>query len=142
MRGIARRRSQRRILEGAAIASVLSGAPSVANAVAGGSVRSAVEYALHATRAVGTLVPPGRPGLVRGAAIHAGISLVAAEFLGFALPRERSIMCGAFGGLLLGVVNLAVIAPRFFPLIAELELAPQIADNIAFGIVFAAVADR
>jgi hypothetical protein len=79
---------------------------------------------------------------VRGATIHAVISLVAAELLGSVLPRERSVVWGAFGGLLLGVVNLAVIAPRFYPLIAELELAPQIADNIAFGIVFAAVADR
>jgi len=140
--GIARRRDQRRILEGAAIASVLSGAPSVANAFAGGSVRSAVEYALQATTAVGTLAPPGRPGLVRGATIHVVISLAVAELLGFALPRERSVIWGAFGGLLLGVVNLAVIAPRFYPLIAELELAPQIADNIAFGVVFAAVADR
>lgn len=103
---IARRRDQRRILEGAAVA------------------------------------PPGRPGLVRGVAIHAVISVLAGELLGFVLPRERSVLWGAVGGLLLGVVNLGVIAPRFYPVIAELELAPQIADNIAFGVAFAAVADR
>jgi hypothetical protein len=141
-RWIARRRDHRRILEGAAVASVLSGAPSLATVLAGGSVGSAVEHAIGATRVIGTLAPSGRPGLVRGAAIHAVISVAAAELLGCALPRERSVAWGAVGGLLLGVVNLGVIAPRFYPLIAELELAPQLADNIAFGVVFAAVADR
>jgi hypothetical protein len=101
-----------------------------------------VQYAIDATTAIGTVAPPGRPGLVRGVAIHAVISVLAGELLGFVLPRERSVLWGAVGGLLLGVVNLGVIAPRFYPVIAELELAPQIADNIAFGVAFAAVADR
>ena len=109
---ITRRRDQRRILEGAAVASVLSAAPSVANAIAGGSVRSAVQYGIDATRAIGTIVPPGRPGFVRGAAIHGVISVGAAELLGFTLPRERSLAWGAIGGLLLGVVNLGLIAPE------------------------------
>jgi hypothetical protein len=139
---LARRRNQRRILEGAAVASLLSGAPSVATALAGGSVRSALEYAIDATRAVGTLSPSGRPGFVRGAVIHTAISVAAAELLGLTLPRERSIAWGAVGGLLLGVVNVGVIARLFYPAIAELALGPQIADNIAFGVVFAAVADR
>jgi hypothetical protein len=138
----ARRRDQRRILEGAAVASLLSGAPSVATALAGGSVRSAVTYAIDATRAVGTLAPSGRPGFVRGALIHTVISVAAAELLGSTLPQERSVAWGALAGLVLGVVNVGVIARRRYPLIAELALAPQIADNIAFGVVFAAVADR
>ena len=139
---VAPRRDQRRILEGAAVASVLSGAPSVVTALAGGSARAAVWNAIDATRAIGSLTPSGRPGFVRGAVVHVVISVGAAEVLGYLLPRERSIAWGALGGLLLGVINLGVIAPRFYPLVAELELAPQIADNIAFGIVFAAVADR
>jgi hypothetical protein len=114
----------------------------VATAFASGSVREAVVYAIDATRAIGTLTPSGRPGFVRGAVVHVVISVGAAEVLGFLLPRERSVAWGALGGLLLGVINLGVIAPRLYPLVAELELAPQIADNIAFGVVFAAVADR
>ncbi len=107
-----------------------------------GSVRSAVAYAVDATKAIGTLTPSGRPGFVRGAVVHVVISVGAAELLGLALPRERSVAWGALGGLLLGVVNVGVIARRFYPLIAELEFAPQIADNVAFGVVFALVADR
>jgi hypothetical protein len=136
------RRDQRRILEGAAVASVLSGAPSVTTALARGSVRGAVRYGIDATTAIGTVVPPGRPGFVRGAAVHMVISVAAAELLGYTLPRERSVLWGAGAGLILGVVNVAVIARLFYPAVAELELPPQIADNIAFGVVFAAVADR
>lgn len=136
------RRTQRRVLEGAAAASLLSGVPSVTRALLRGSPRSAVAYAIEATRTVGSIAPSGRPGFVRGAAIHTVISVVAGELLGLVLPRERSIGWGALGGLTLGVVNVGLIAPRRYPLIAELDLAPQIADNIAFGVVFAAVADR
>jgi nucleoside-diphosphate-sugar epimerase len=78
---IAQQQTQPRILEGAAVASVLSGAPSVATTLARGSARSAVDYAIAATRAVGTIAPSGRPGFVRGAAIHGVISIVAGELL-------------------------------------------------------------
>jgi hypothetical protein len=135
-------RSQRRIVEGALVGSVLSGAPSLSYAVAGGSPRTALAYGLDATRAIGTLLPDGRPGLIRGGVLHGVISLAAAELLGLGLPRNRSLAWGALGGLMIGVVNLAVIAPRRFPAIAAFDLGPQIADNVAFGIVFAAVADR
>jgi hypothetical protein len=135
-------RSQRRIVEGALVASVLSGAPSVTHAIAGGSPRAALSYALAATRAIGTLLPDGRPGLIRGGMLHGVISLAGAELLAHLLPREHSVAWGALGGLAIGVVNLAVIAPRRFPAIAAFDLGPQIADNVAFGIVFAAVADR
>ncbi len=136
------RRRQRCVLQGAAVASVLSGTPSFGHAVATGGLRSALAYGVDATRAVGTLLPPGRPGLVRGAVTHAAISLASAELLAYMLPREHSVAWGTFAGLLLGVVNLGLIAPRWFPLIAEFELGPQIADNVAFGAIFAAVADR
>jgi hypothetical protein len=139
---LATRRPQRRILEAAAVASVLSGAPSVTHALTQGTVRSAARYAVDATRAIGTLVPPGRPGLVRGAVVHAAISLLVAEALAVALPREQSILWGTLAGAGVGVLNIGVIARRRFPLIAALALGPQIADNAAFGAVFAAVADR
>lgn len=127
---------------GAAAASVLSGAPSLAHAVATGTLRSALGYGIDATSAIGSLIPPGRPGLVRGATVHVVISVTAAELLAYTLPREHSVVWGGFAGLVLGCVNVGVIAPRFFPLIAELELGPQIADNVAFGALFAVVVDR
>lgn len=135
-------RSRRRILEGAAVAAVLSGVPSTSWALVRSSPREALRAGREATRTIGTLVPPGRPGLVRGAAAHLAISLAVAEALGRGLPRERSVRWGALAGLGIGWLNLAVIAPRAFPALAALPLGPQLADNAAFGAVFAAVVDR
>jgi hypothetical protein len=130
------------ILEGAAVAAVLSGAPSTAWALAHGSPRSAIDGGLEATRAIGTLVWPGSPGIIRGAVAHGAISLAVGGALGLTLPRERSVAWGAVAGLAVGWVNLAVIARRRYPAIAVLPLGPQLADNAAFGAIFAAVADR
>jgi hypothetical protein len=136
-------RPQRRILEGAAVASVLSGGPSMVRALAvQRSVAGAARYGLSATRAIGTIMPPGRPGLVRGAVLHGVISVTVAEALGLALPRERSVLLGAVLGFGVGVVNLGVIARRRYPALAALPLGAQLADHAAFGAVFAAVADR
>ena len=136
-------RPQRRVLEGAAVASVLSGAPSVIHALASRrSLRGAARYGLEATRAIGTVVPPGRRGLVRGAILHGVISVAVAEGLGAVLPRERSVTWGAVAGFGVGVLNLGIVARRWFPELAALPLGAQLADNAAFGAVFAAVADR
>jgi hypothetical protein len=136
------RRDQRRILEGAAVAAVLSGTPSSLHAVIGGSPTAALRQGLAATRAIGTLVAPGRPGVVRGAVVHLAISLGVGELLGATLPRRGSIAAGAAAGAGIGWLNLAVIARRRYPALAALPLGPQLADNAAFGAVFAAVADR
>jgi hypothetical protein len=136
-------RSQRRIVEGAAVAALLSGTPSVVHALATRrSLGGAARYGLEATRAIGTVVPPGRRGLVRGAVIHGVISVAVAEGLGLVLPRERSVAWGAVAGFGVGVLNLGVVARRWFPELAALPLGAQLADNAAFGAVFAAVADR
>lgn len=124
------------------MASVLSGAPSTFSAlVTSRSLPTTVRYAFDATRAVGTLVPPGRPALIKGAAVHVGISLAMAEVLARTLPDEHSVAWAALAGLAMGAVNVAVIGRRF-PAIRALPLGPQLADNIAFGIVFAAAVDR
>jgi hypothetical protein len=87
-------------------------------------------------------VAPGSPGLIRGALAHGVISLAVGGGLGVALPRRRSVAWGAVAGLTIGWVNLAIIARRRYPAIAALPLGPQLADNVAFGAIFAAVADR
>ncbi len=130
------------MLEGALVASVLSGAPSVVHAIASGSAREGLGYAIDATRAIGTILPPGRPGLIRGGVLHGVISLAAAELLALTVPRKRSLLWGPLAGLVIGVLNLGVIAPRRFPALAAFDLGPQIADHVAFGLVFIAVADR
>lgn len=135
------RRDRRAILRGAAIASVASGVPSSAYALA--RREDPVAQGVAATRAIGTLVWPGTPGLVRGALAHGAVSLAVGGLLGVTLPRRRSVVWGALGGVTIGWVNLAVIAPRRYPAIASLPLGPQLADNAAFGAIFAAtVGDR
>lgn len=131
-------RDRRAILKGAVVASVASGVPSSVHALLTG--RDPTAEGLTATRAVGTLVWPGTPGLVRGALAHGAVSLAVGGALGVALPRRRSVAWGALAGLAIGWVNLAVIAPRRYPAIASLPLGPQLADNAAFGAIFAAVA--
>ena len=135
-------RGRRRIIEATAAAAVLGGAPSTLDALRRQrQLRSAVVYVRDATRAIGTLLPPGRPSFVRGAVIHVGISVLCGEALARALPERRSTLWGATAGLLLGVVNVGMIGRRF-PAIAALPLVPQLADNVAFGAVFAFIVDR
>ena len=131
-------RDRRAILRGAAVASVASGMPSSAYALLHG--RDPRAQGVAATRAIGTLVWPGEPGLVRGALAHGAISLAIGGVLGVTLPRRRSVAWGALAGLAIGWVNLGVIAPQRYPAIASLPLGPQLADNVAFGAIFAAAA--
>src|SRR5581483_4011395 len=127
-------RAQRRILEGALVASVLSGGPSMMHALwTSRSPARVIRYALDATRAIGTLVPPGRPGLVTGVAVHGVISLAAGEALGVVVPEHRSVVWAGLVGLVMGAVNVGIIGRRY-PAIRSLPLGPQLADNMAFGV--------
>jgi hypothetical protein len=135
-------RERRRVCEGVVAAALLSGAPSALISYRRNhALRPVAEDLIAATRAAGTLLPPGTPGLVRGAAAHAGVSVLCGELLARTLPRRRSAGFGAGAGLVIGVVNLVLIGRRF-PAIRALPLAPQLADNVAFGLVFALIADR
>jgi hypothetical protein len=135
-------RERRRVIEGTAAAALLSALPSALISLRRHrSMLDAAGDLLDATRAAGTLLPPGREGLVAGTVAHFAISAGCGELLARTLPQSRSVIWGAGGGLAIGVVNLVVIGRRF-PRIRALPLAPQLADNVAFGIVFALVADR
>ena len=132
----------RSVAEASLCAAMFSGLPSTLYALAKHrSLRSAGVYVYDATRAVGTLVPPGRPGFARGAVVHFAISMVCGEMLARTLPPDRSVARGAAAGLVIGVINVGVIG-RSFPAIRGLPLVPQLADNVMFGTVFAVVLDR
>jgi hypothetical protein len=135
-------RDRRRIMQATAVAAALSGAPSTMDAFRRQrDPRSVMTYVRDATCSVGTLVPPGRPGFIRGALLHVGISVLCGEGLARTLPESRSVIWGAGAGLAIGVINVGVIGRRF-PAIAALPLVPQLADNVAFGALFAFVVDR
>ena len=126
-----------------ALAAAFSGAPSTLVNAASNDWRlgPALRYVTDATRAAGTLAPPGRPSLIRGVLVHTGVSLVCGEILAWTLPKQRTALWGAGAGLALGLGNVGVIGRRY-PAIAALPLAPQIADNVAFGAILGALLDR
>jgi hypothetical protein len=135
-------RSRRRILEAIAVAAIFGGAPSAVHAlVTGGGVRSVADYGIGATRAIGTLMPPGKPGLVRGVIAHFVVSVLVGEVLARVLPDRHPVCWGAGAGLGIGLFNVGVVGRRF-PAIRALPLGPQLADNVAFGALFAAVVER
>jgi hypothetical protein len=135
-------RDHQRVTQAIAVAATFSGLPSTLHALrTGGSFRSAVRYVYDATRAVGTLIPPGWPGFMRGAIVHLSISVALGKGFARTLPQRRSVAWGATAGLAIGVINVGVIGRRF-PAISALPLIPQLADNVAFGVLFATVADR
>ena len=135
-------RDRRRVTEATLLAATFSGLPSTLHAlITRRSLRSAAVYVYDTTRAVGTLVPPGRPGLGRGVAVHLAISMLCGEMLARTLPRDHPVEWGAAAGFVIGVINVGVIG-RSFPAISGLPLVPQLADNLMFGMVFGAVLDR
>jgi hypothetical protein len=135
-------RDRRRVMEATLVASTVSGLPSTVHAlVKQRSLRAAAVYIYDATRAVGALVPPGRPGFGRGVVVHIAISMLCGGTLARTLPRNHSAEWGAAAGLAIGVINVGVIG-RSFPAITDLPLVPQLADNAMFGTVFALVLDR
>ena len=135
-------RERRRITEATIAAALLSGMPSTLAALRRHrAARPALADLLAATRAAGTLLPPGRAGLVRGAVAHLLISAGYGELLARTLPRRHPVLAGAGAGLAIGAFNLLLVGRRF-PQIKALPLLPQLADNVAFGAIFALVADR
>jgi hypothetical protein len=133
---------RRGVMEATLCAATFSGLPSTLHAfIKQRSLRSAAVYVYDTTRAVGTLIPPGRPGFGRGVVVHVAISMLCGETLAWTLPHDHSAEWGAAAGFVIGVINVGVIG-RWFPAIRALPLAPQIADNVMFGTVFAVVLDR
>ena len=135
-------RDRRRVMEATLLAAALSGAPSTVHVlIKRRSLRSAAAYVYDATRAIGALIPPGRPGFGRGVFAHLAISMLCGETLARILPADHGAAWGAAGGFLFGVINVGVIG-RSFPTISGLPLVPQLADNVMFGTVFAVALDK
>ncbi|HEY8216489.1 MAG TPA: hypothetical protein VIH82_05095 [Acidimicrobiia bacterium] len=126
-----------RVVRAAAIAAVVSGAPSTIHALASG------RSPLDAVRAAATLVPGNRARswvgeLAAGLAAHAVISLGWTAVLARVLPRRRAVWWGAVAGVGIAALDLGVVARRV-PAIAALPTGSQVADHVVFGAVAGAV---
>jgi hypothetical protein len=112
-------------------ATALSGLPSTLYAIATGG------DALEATRAAGAMVlpPDSAPALLFAAAafVHATVSLFWAAVLAAMLPRRGVLPASIAAAALIGLLDLRVIAPRFFPEVAALDPGPQLADHLMWG---------
>ena len=121
------------------VAAVLSGLPSTAIAAARG------QDPLESTRALGRIALPGERRTLRlvlaAAPLHLGLSVGWGVALAMVLPRRGTVAWGAVAGLGIAALDLG-LARRTFPSIRELEVPPQVADHLAFGVVVGAVLAR
>ncbi|MEY2570989.1 MAG: hypothetical protein QOE63_1339 [Acidimicrobiaceae bacterium] len=124
------RHEPQEIAVAAVAAAVLSGAPSTVWTLA---TRGDL---LASTRAAGMIVH--RPGVIAGAAVHAGMSVGWTIALAAVLPcrgRALGAVLGAAAGAGIAALDLGLVAPRRFPAVAALPLGPQLADHLAFGAI-------
>ena len=123
------RRPLHDIAKAAAVAAVVSGAPSTLHAAITG------RPPLDSARAAATLLPGrrDRPGVVAGGLVHIGVSAAWGIVLGFALPRRHPVVWGAATGLAIAALDLVVLRGREVPAIAALPQVWQWADHVAFG---------
>ncbi len=117
-----------------AVAGLASGLPSTLWAI--GNHTSP----LTASKAAGALL--GRPNLVRGALAHSFVSLAWGVVLSATLPERHRLTAGAAAGAAIAALDLGVVAPRRFPAVAALPLAPQVADHLLYGALVGLVLDR
>lgn len=94
---------------------------------------------LEATRAAAAMLPWSGWLLVDAALVHASVSLFWALVLWRALPRRHVVAWAMAAAALIGLLDLGVIAPRFFPEVAALEFWPQMADHLMWGLCFGGV---
>lgn len=118
------------------VAAVLSGAPSTVHAVV------TRRDPLGATRAAGALLLPRetRTGRLLAAAVpaHVAISLGWGVVLAAVLPRRCTVAWGALAGAGIAMVDLNVPGERTAA-VRKLQVGPQVADHLAYGIVVGAV---
>jgi hypothetical protein len=114
------------------VATLLSGLPSTVYAyVTGGDV-------MAASRAAAAMVgrAEGLPSqvFVAAAAVHAAVSLFWAVVLAMLLPRRGTVLCALLASAGIALLDLRVIAPAWFPAVAALPIAPQLADHLMWGL--------
>ena len=121
-------------------ATLLSGIPSTIYAFVTGA------DPLEATHAAGSMLLPRESDATRliaaAAVVHSAVSLFWALVLAFVLPRRHVVLWSVVAAMAIALVDLRVIAPRFFPAVAALDFWPQFADHVMWGACFGIVLAR
>ena len=71
--------------------------------------------------------------LIDAALVHGAVSLFWAVILSLVLPRRHTALWATAASVLIGILDLRVIAPAFFPEVAALAFWPQMADHLMWG---------
>jgi hypothetical protein len=112
-------------------ATLLGGIPSTVHAIATGA------DVTEATRAAGAMLIPASSGVVElfmaAAVVHVAVSFFWAAILVRMLPRKHVLLWATAAAVVIGIIDLRVIAPRFFPEVANLSFGPQMADHLMWG---------
>ncbi len=114
------------------VATLFSGAPSTLWALATGG------DPFEATRAAAAMLAPRAtsPLAVLGAAaiVHSTVSAFWIVVFGAMLPRRRIALFAMCGAAAVAVLDLKLVAPLFFPAVAQLSFWPQFADHVMWGV--------
>ena len=76
------------------------------------------------------------------AVVHPAVSLFWSVVLWRALPQWATLEWALLAAVLIGLLDLKVIAPAFFPTVAALDFWPQMADHLMWGAVFGLTVQR
>ncbi|MEN3352971.1 MAG: hypothetical protein V7640_1129 [Betaproteobacteria bacterium] len=71
--------------------------------------------------------------LTAAAVVHIAVSFFWSGILILILPRTFITSACVLAASLIGVLDLRVIAPHFFPEVARLPFLPQMADHLMWG---------
>jgi hypothetical protein len=112
-------------------ATLLSGIPSTVYALVTG------RDVLEATRAAGAMLiaaeSSGTALFAAAALVHVCVSFFWAATVVGVLPRKAVVEWAIAASAAIGWLDLRLIAPAFFPEVAQLEIAPQMADHLMWG---------
>jgi hypothetical protein len=124
-------RDGRALLRAWLAATVLSGIPSTAHALATGADPWA------ATRAAGAMLVGADASfathLGAAALVHGALSTFWIVVLAVVLPWRRPVLEAVAASAAIGAIDLLAIAPLRFPEVAALPFWPQMADHLAWG---------
>ena len=125
------RRTGRDLFRAWLLATLFSGIPSTAYALAtGGDL-------LEATRAAGAMLLPSETSsaklILAATVVHSGVSFFWTVVLWFTLPDRRVVPWALLASTAIALLDLRLIAPAFFPQVAALDFWPQFADHLMWG---------